>query len=96
MNLYLEENHILNDHQSGFRSKHSLTTAILRLTEDIHKSISSGKCVVLVLLDFANAFGSVDHGILMQILKSVGLENRTLMWYQKFSHGMETIGQTRR
>lgn len=38
---YLEENNLITEHQSGFRNKHSCTTAILKLTEDIHLSNAS-------------------------------------------------------
>lgn len=92
MNEYLEGNGILTEHQSGFRHKHSCTTAILRLTEDLHKSIAGGKCLILVLLDFANAFGSVDHDTLIQILRSVGVMNMTLEWFKGFFIWLATIG----
>lgn len=89
MNSYLEKNGILSEHQSGFRSKHSCTTAILRLTEDIHKSITNGKCVIVILLDFKNAFGSVDHDTLIQTLQGVGVQGQTLNWYSSFLTGWE-------
>lgn len=86
---YLEENNILNENQSGFRKSHSCTTAILKLTEDLHGSISNGKCVVLVLLDFSNAFGSVDHDRLLQCLKAVGISNHAMKWYKSFINGWQ-------
>lgn len=88
---YAEGNNILSENQSGFRSNHSCTTAILKLTEDIHKSISCGKCVILVLLDFTNAFGSVDHDRLMQCLKSIGVGNQSMQWYRSFISGWQQI-----
>lgn len=89
MNGYLEENKILTEHQSGFRNKHSCTTAILKLTEDMHQSIARGKCIVLVLLDFANAFGSVDHDTLIQILKGVGVRDMSIEWFKSFLSGWQ-------
>lgn len=80
----IEENEIISKDQSGLRKKHSCTTAILKLTEDLHKSISNGKCVILVLLDFTNAFGSVDHNRLQQVLKSIGISNHSLGWFKIF------------
>lgn len=88
---YLDENHLISADQSGFRRAHSCTTAILKLTEDIHKSISGGKCVILVLLDFSNAFGSVDHDRLMQCLKSVGISNHSMQWFKSFIGGWHQI-----
>lgn len=77
----------MDDRQSGFRNKRGCTTAILKLTEDIHMSISHGKCVILVLLDFANAFGSVDHSILIQTLVGVGISEHAIKWYKNFLSG---------
>lgn len=88
---YLETNNILYENQSGFRRAHSCTTAMLKLTEDIHQSISNGKCMVLVLLDFSNAFGSVDHDKLIQCLKSVGVTNHSMRWYKSFISGWHQI-----
>lgn len=81
---YIDNNNLISENQSGFRKKHSCTTAILKLTEDLHKSISNGKCVVLVLLDFTNAFGSVEHNRIQQVLKSVGVSNHSLNWFKSF------------
>ena len=88
---YLEKNNLISDHQSGFRKKHSCTTAILKLTEDLHKSISNGKCVILVLLDFSNAFGSVDHDRLLQVLKSVGVRGDSMNWFRSFLSGWQQV-----
>lgn len=89
MYKYLEENNILTEHQSGFRNKHSCTTAILKFTEDAHQSIVNGKCIILVLLDFANAFGSVDHDTLLQIIESVGVTGKTFAWFESFLMGWQ-------
>lgn len=83
----------LSEHQSGFRKNHSCTTAILRSTEDIHKSIAGGKCVILVLFDFVNAYGSVDHNMLVRILESVGVSDKALDWYKSFVWTVATSGQ---
>lgn len=57
-----------------------------------YQSIAKGKCVILVLLDFANAFGSIDHATLIQILESVGVEDKTLKWYENFlSEWQQTV-----
>lgn len=88
---YLETNNLISKHQSGFRKGHSCTTAILKLTEDLHKSIAKRKCVILVLLDFSNAFGSVDHNILLHVLESNGIRERTLEWYNSFLSNWQQI-----
>lgn len=84
---YVEVDNILCEQQSGFREKHSCTTAILSLTEKIHDTISRGKCIILVLLDFSNAFGSVDHDKLLQVLESIGVRGREHKWFSNFIAG---------
>lgn len=62
---FCEINSIITENQSGFRRNHSCTTAMLKLTEDAHKTIANGKCMILVMLDFSNAYGMVDHNRLI-------------------------------
>lgn len=81
---YIEENKLLSIDQFGFRKFHSCTSAILRITEEFQDAISRGKCVVLLLLDFANAYGSVDHNMLLQLLKGYGIGNQSTRWYKSF------------
>ena len=67
---HIENKKILDPYQSGFRKGHSCTTALLKITEDIRREIDVGKCTILVLLDFKNAFGSVNHSLLLHKLAS--------------------------
>lgn len=47
--------------------------------------------MILVLLDFSNAFGSVDHKRLLQVLKSVGVGKESMKWYISFLNGWEQV-----
>ena len=44
-----------------YKSGHSTETALVRVKNDIMMSIDQGKPVILVLLDLAAAFDTVDH-----------------------------------
>jgi len=58
--------HIISDKfQSGFRSRHSTESALLRVHDDILGALDSKSSVVLVLLDLTAAFDTVDHSILI-------------------------------
>lgn len=41
------------------------------------------------MLDFSNAFGSVDHNRLLQVLKSVGISGESMQWFKSFLNGCQ-------
>ncbi len=48
---FLQENSVFEKFRSGFRSRHSIESALLRVHSDIVLSVDADKPVVLVLLD---------------------------------------------
>lgn len=69
---YLETNSIIHDHQSGFRKNYSCTTALLRISEEIRRSLSKGKLIVYISLDIKSAFPSVSHEALFKVCENYG------------------------
>jgi hypothetical protein len=51
-------------YQSGFRANHSTSSTLLRITNDLLIASEEKYVSVLPLLDFSNAFDSVDHWLL--------------------------------
>jgi hypothetical protein len=58
---YIERNGMMSRLQSGFRSNHSTTTALLKITNDLLLASEEKLVSILVLLDFSKAFDSVDN-----------------------------------
>lgn len=81
---YVEQNEIIGKEQSGFRMNHSCTTSMIQITEEFHSAIAQGNCVIMVLLDLASAFPSVDHNILIQVIESIGVRGVELAWFSDF------------
>ncbi len=78
-------NNILDIFQSGFRTKHSTESALLKVTNDILLSIGSGKRVALMKLDLSAAFDTLDHAILIECLRDyVGIKGVALKWFSSY------------
>ncbi|KAL0851590.1 hypothetical protein ABMA28_007372 [Loxostege sticticalis] len=84
---FLSANQLLNPFQSGFRPGHSTTTALVKITDDIRLGMDSKQLTVLALLDFSNAFNSVDFDILHGLLRSLNMSPTVLDWFHSYLHG---------
>uniref|UniRef100_A0A8C5PLM8 Reverse transcriptase domain-containing protein n=1 Tax=Leptobrachium leishanense TaxID=445787 RepID=A0A8C5PLM8_9ANUR len=74
---YYQYQNYLTPDQSGFRPNHSTTTALLKVCNDIQAGMEQGNLTGAIFLDFAKAFDTVDHGILLQKLKNSGIGDRS-------------------
>ncbi|XP_045503582.1 uncharacterized protein LOC123700416 [Colias croceus] len=54
----------LSSNASGFRPGHGTTTALTKVTDDIRFGMDNKQLTLLTLLDFSNAFSSVDFDVL--------------------------------
>lgn len=84
---FLDNNKLLNPWQSGFKTSHSTTTALVKITDDIRNAIDKKKLTLLVLLDFSNAFNCVDHDILMAIMRSLHMSPTAAQWFDSYLRG---------
>lgn len=84
---YLEENNILNDHQHGFRSKRSTTTAIYSFLAPLYSSLDGNKNAIGLFYDLTKAFDTIDHNILLNKLTSMGFTGPVHEWITSFISG---------
>lgn len=61
---HLDRKSLLYPFQSGFRTNHSCSTAMVKIMDDIRLNFDNGDLTILCLLDFSKAFDRVDHHIL--------------------------------
>lgn len=73
--------------QSGFRKGHSTTTALVKITDDIRLGMENRQLTVLTLLDFSNAFNTVNFDILLALLSSLNLSPAVTDWFSSYLHG---------
>uniref|UniRef100_A0A2S2NAB7 Putative RNA-directed DNA polymerase n=1 Tax=Schizaphis graminum TaxID=13262 RepID=A0A2S2NAB7_SCHGA len=77
-------NMILANEQHGFRPGRSTVTCNLSFSNYIHGSFKDGSQVDVVYTDFAKAFDSVNHEVLISILRASGFGDPILSWFNSF------------
>lgn len=84
---FIVENDLFCSDQHGFVRGKSCTTNLLETLDIVTKSLSEGKAVNVVYLDYLKAFDMVLHKRLIHKLRSYGLEARFLRWTEAFLTG---------
>jgi hypothetical protein len=72
-NFYYHILHLITPYQHGFLRNRSCVTQLLSVLHAIGKNLDKNTQTDIVYLDFAKAFDSVDHSILLQKLKCHGV-----------------------
>ena len=81
---YLQENDLLDNHQSAYRANHSVETLLVNLSNNILTEMDVGRITAIVLLDLSAAFDTVDHRILVNVLSSIGIRDHALEWFMSY------------
>ena len=84
---YLYTNNLISDSQSGFRSKHSCSTAMQHLYSQWIESQKSRHSLVLLFLDFRKAFDTVNHNLLIKKISSLGISGHLLSLLNSYLAG---------
>uniref|UniRef100_A0A0A9Y8J9 Putative RNA-directed DNA polymerase from transposon BS n=1 Tax=Lygus hesperus TaxID=30085 RepID=A0A0A9Y8J9_LYGHE len=75
---------MLSNLQFGFRRGIGVDEALYNLTKDINSLMDRGKKGLLITLDMAKAFDSIERGLLVGILPSYGVCGTELAWVQSY------------
>ena len=62
-------------------------TTLVKITDDIRQGIDAGRLTLLVLLDFSNAFNTVDYDILLGLLRSLNISPTVVDWFHSYLYG---------
>jgi len=84
MTQFMSDNKLLDTFQSGFRSGHSTTTALLNVTDELNLAIDRGLVSLLVLLDFSKAFDSVNYQVLLSKLSKFNFSASAISWFRSY------------
>ena len=85
--IYINNFEAIPRHQSAYRKYHSVETAQTFIYNDLIAEKASGRSTLLVLLDLSSAFDTMDQTILLQDLKTLGLDGSVLNWFKTYLMG---------
>ena len=86
---YLEDNSLLNSNQFGFRTGRGTIDQLLLAYNTVSINTDLGGITDVILFDFSKAFDVVCHGLMIEKLKSIGLQDNLLDWICSFLQGRQ-------
>ena len=81
---HLTSHSLWSDRQWGFRKGHSTESLLLHLTEVWKEALDNGLKVGVLFIDFRKAFDCVDHVILGEKLKALGVSEDMWIWLMDY------------
>ena len=88
LNEHLSRNNLNCCDQSAYKKDHSTETLLIRIWNDLLVATDQKTCTVMLMLDLSAAFDTVDHQLLIQILRNeIGLRGNVLSWFKSFLTG---------
>ena len=92
INQFLVMHQKMNHKQHGFRSGRSCLSQLLEHHNKILEESEKSNNVDVIYLDFATSFDKVDHGILLNKLKKIGINGIVCVWIHNFlSNRLECV-----
>ena len=81
--ILLQHGHI-DENQYGFVPERSTQLAVMETVCELYHAMNCNLITGLLLLDVRKAFDSLNHKILISKLKSIGLENNIINWFNSY------------
>ena len=88
---YIEQNKILSELQFGFQRNKSTEHAISAIFTNITNALAKKHSSYCIFLDFAKAFDTVNHNILLDKLKFYGVHGKTLDLFDSYLSGRTQV-----
>ena len=94
VNVFLENNNILDSRQHGFRPEYSTSTAIFKLVKDLFENYDKGYSSSCVFVDYKKAFETLDHNILCRKLKMYNFSEISVSWFRSYLSNRKHVVRT--
>lgn len=83
--------HLISANQFGFRPRVGTTHAIGKLVGLINEQRALGRYVAVIFVDLQKAFDSVDHKLLIERLRALGINGDVIDYFENFLSGRRFI-----
>ena len=84
MKEYLSSHDFISGSQSAFIKNHSTTTAIHKFISDVLDGINENEITAVCFIDLQKCFDTINHDLLLAILKMYGLIGMTYNWFSNY------------
>lgn len=81
---YLSDYQLISERQFGFRSGLGVDEALFTVSRDLTDLLDQRQKGILITLDLAKAFDSIDRDMLMGSLGSIGVQGSELDWFRNY------------
>ena len=86
--VYMDYNDLHDLLQSAYKTAHSTEWALLKVQNDILRTVDHGGVAVLVLLDLSAAFDTIDHSLLLdRMWHQLRLNGVAHAWFESYLTG---------
>ena len=90
---YFMTNGLIHPNHHDFREHHSTSTAIIQMYDMWLQAAESGKLSGALLLDLRAGFDMVSHPVLLEKLKTYGLDDVAVSWFRSYLTGRKQCVQ---
>lgn len=90
--ILLETHLFFSSFQHGFRKHHSCETQLLAFTNDLLSALDCSLDVDCIFLDFARAFDTVSHNLLLLKLNMLNIDVSVIKWIVFFTQSHTISG----
>ena len=84
LNEFITKHQILYQNQFGFQKNKSTELAVNSIVSNVIKSLENKESAYYIFLDFAKAFDTVNHDILIQKLDYYGIRGNALNLFKSY------------